>query len=118
MITNNDVIQFSVDRAHSMLESGAYIAIDIRMPFDFAGGRIPGSINLPNTSIKVRKAELPAGKALLFVSNDGSASLEVCRLAAGLGFGEVANLEGGIEAWSDAGYELETISEGLTSQLD
>ncbi len=117
MTTREDVKQVSVAEAKQILSAGGTVVVDIRMPFDFAGGRIPGSINLPNTSIKVRSSELPEGKALLFASDDGSASLDVCKLAGSLGFPEVANIEGGLAAWEAAGYEMETISEGLTSQL-
>jgi rhodanese-related sulfurtransferase len=91
--------------------------IDIRMPFDYAGGRIPGSLNLPNNAIRFRKSEVPAETALLFLSENGDRSMEVCRLALSLGFNIVFNIEGGFAAWVEAGNQIETISEGIASPV-
>ena len=37
---------------------------------------------------------------------------EAAELAFALGFADVAYLEGGVEAWSEAGYPTETVSDG------
>ncbi len=95
--------------ANEKLSVGQLEVIDVRMPFDYAGAHIPGSLNLPNKAIRFRKGEVPADKELLFVSEDGKRSVEVCRLAAELGFKDIFNLEGGFSAWTAAGYEVETI---------
>jgi len=112
---SNQVV--SIEQARKRIQSGEAIVIDVRMPFDYAGCRIPGSLSLPNFSIRARKSEVPAGKGLVFVSDDGDLSEKVCEAAKALGFEDVASLEGGIEAWIDADYPTETNSEGLTSAL-
>jgi hydroxyacylglutathione hydrolase len=114
-VTNEAVRQVSIAEAKQRAEAGTAQIVDIRMPFDYAGGRIPSSLNLPNNAIRFRRSEAPQNKELLFLSEDGTRSVEIARLAMGLGFKEVANIEGGFAAWEAAGYPLETISEGLDS---
>lgn len=111
----DEIKRIDVAQAHEKLRGGNAVAIDVRMPFDFAGGRIPGSINLPKASLRFRKSELPQEAALLFFSEDGTDSLAACEIAASLGAKDVYNVEGGVSAWADGGYPLETISEGLAS---
>ena len=110
--TSEPFARINTQEAREKIESGNARAIDVRMAFDYAGGRIPGSLNLPNLSIRFRKSEVPEDKALLFISEDGELSAQVCRLAVSLGFYDVYNLEGGISAWTEAGFPIETISEG------
>jgi rhodanese-related sulfurtransferase len=111
-----EVKQVSVQEAYEQSKSFDVRVIDIRMPFDYAGERIPGSLNLPNNAIRVRKQEVPEGKALLFLSEDGGRSVETCKIAIGLGFTDVANITGGFAAYLAAGLPTETISEGVSSR--
>ncbi len=57
MTTTNatEVQQIDVQAAFEKSQSPDVRVIDIRMPFDYAGDRIPGSLNLPNNAIRVRK---------------------------------------------------------------
>lgn len=109
--------RIDVEEARKELEAGTARVIDVRMPFDYAGGRIPGSINLPNNAIRARRAEVSADQELFFLSEDGKRSVETCRVACSLGFQKVANIEGGFAAWQEAGYPTETISEGVSSPI-
>ncbi len=42
------IAQVSVAEVKAALESGKVQVVDVRPSFDFAGGRIPGSLSLPN----------------------------------------------------------------------
>lgn len=111
-MADEDVKQVTIAEARERAAVGKAAIIDIRMPFDYMGGRIPGSLNLPNNALRARQSEAPTDKELLFLSEDGSSSVEVCRLAMKLGFREVANIQGGYEAWVEAGFPIETITDG------
>ena len=111
----SEIASVSAQQAREKFQAGVARGIDVRMPFDYAGGRIAGSLSLPNTSIQVRGREVPQDKELIFYSDDGVLSRKICALALSLGYKHVHNLEGGMEAWIDAGLPVETISEGLTS---
>ena len=99
--------------ARSRIEAGGILVIDVRVPSDYAGGRIPGSVNLPGRAIESRWWKIPADRALLFVDDDGTRVEAACAFARSLGLGGIAALEGGFEAWLDADYPTETISDGL-----
>jgi rhodanese-related sulfurtransferase len=98
--------------ARERLEAGTLLAIDLRGPPDYAGGRIPRSVSLPGRAIESRWNKVPTGRTLLFIDDDGSRVEAICALARAQGR-DVAALRGGFEAWFEAGYPVETMSDGL-----
>ena len=109
MTTTGAIKQISVQEAKAKIDGGAQ-AIDVRPPADWAGGHVPGALNLPALAIKSRKGEVPADKDLLFFSEDGSRSVEPTEVAVTLGFGSSYNVEGGVRAWIAAGYDVEALN--------
>lgn len=99
--------------ARKKLDDGPVQIVDIRPPFDFAGGHIPRALNLPGRALRSRAAQLRLDRAILFVGSDGTETGEACALAVSLGFSSVMNLQGGFEAWLAAGYDIHTISDSL-----
>ena len=99
--------------AHKKMEDGEVQVVDVRPPFDFAGGHIPNSLSLPGQALRLRAAQLPSDRDILIVGEDHRRSLEACALAASLGVKAVARLEGGFEAWLAAGYDIHTISDSM-----
>ncbi len=106
------ISQVSVTDVKAALESGKVQVVDLRPSFDFAGGRIPGSVSLPNQSIASRPEQLDRTRRILFVSEHGSEADGAAQLALTLGFTDVAIVEGGYDAWLDAGYPTHTIDDG------
>ncbi len=107
-----DIKQFSAVEAHKEIEAGRFV-IDTRFPFDYFGGRVPGSLNLPGKSIQGRIGQLPPGCRLLVVAEDDDMATESAELAASLGVADVAILVGGIDAWVEADFPTDTISDGI-----
>jgi rhodanese-related sulfurtransferase len=105
----------AVEEARAKIEGGALQVVDIRPPFDFAGGHLPHAVSLPGLALRDRAAQLLRDRELLLVDIDGSGTLDACALAASLGFVAVASLEGGFEAWLAAGYDIHTISDSMAS---
>jgi rhodanese-related sulfurtransferase len=102
-----------VKDAQDLLERGTVCIVDTRPPFDYAGGRIPGSINLPGSSIRTRKGLVPAGQHVLILASDDDRAVEGCRTAQQLGFTVAGYVRGGFDAWADADYPVDTISDGM-----
>ena len=88
--------------------------IDVRPPFDYFGGRVPGSLNLPASSITSRAGQIPLDRTLVLICDDGLKSPEAGREAIKAGFTKVLFLEGGFDAWLAADLPTETISDGVT----
>ena len=99
--------------AHARIAGGEVQVVDVRPPFDFAGGHIPHALSLPGEALRVRAAQLDRDREILIVAADPRHSGEACTLAAALGFTAVVSLEGGFEAWLAAGYEIHTISDSM-----
>jgi rhodanese-related sulfurtransferase len=97
----------SAAEAKEKMDSGDVQVIDVRTPGEFAGGHVPGALNIPHMSIIARKAELEPDKELVFICQMGSRSALACEFAAAVGFKELYNVEGGTEAWLKAGYAVE-----------
>lgn len=108
-MTTSAIDSVTPQQAKEMLATEEAAVIDVRMPYDWAGERIPGSINLPLQAIKFRKGEVPEDKKLLFVSADDKRSREAAEAARDLGFADVFVIEGGFDAWASSGFDVDTI---------
>ena len=80
-------------------DAAAYVLVDVREPYEWDAGRLPGSLHIPLGALGERITEIPAGKRVVFICAAGMRSLAACRYAAQAGR-EVINLEGGLHAWS------------------
>lgn len=81
--------------------------LDVRQPAEWRRGHIRGSHNVPLTQLKNHLAQLPREKAIVAVCASGHRSAAAARLLARAGY-TVANLKGGIRAWTRAGHTTET----------
>ena len=92
-----------IHAAKQLVDEGKVEVVDVRSQF-----RAPAMANasyVPLEDILARpKDVLPKGKAVLFICNVGQASGVAMQMAAAMGIGEVYNMEGGMEAWAEAGY--------------
>lgn len=95
--------------AKSWQDQGEAIIIDVREPGEHRAKSIPGALILPLG--KVTKSALPEtpGKKLVVHCNSGKRSTAACNKLLNEDQSlELYNLEGGIEAWSQAGHEVNT----------
>jgi len=74
--------------------------LDVREPWECAIARLPGSLNIPLGEIASRWHELDADSEIVVVCKAGSRSRRVAQFLSAQGFGRVANLTGGIDAWT------------------
>ena len=100
--------RITVAEAKQMLDSGAHI-IDVRDPHEYTGGHVPGAALIPVNSVFDRREELPKDGTIIFVCGVGQRSALACEMAAaaGLQADVLYNLEGGTEAWIEAGEPVE-----------
>lgn len=115
--TSGDVGTISVADLHARLAGprGAWgqrnwALLDIREAGEADSGHIPGATFLPRRQIEFRLRELIPAKStgiIVYDDGDGRASLAASTLA-GLGYGNVRRLDGGLRAWRAAGHEIAT----------
>lgn len=79
--------------------------VDVREPWEFAEGHVPGSINVPLSDFVARLPELTAPVVLVCAA--GARSSAAAAYLDRQGFGPVANLLGGVHGWQDSDLERE-----------
>ena len=85
------------------------ILVDVREPAEYAVARISGAELRPMSSIGQWWTELARDRTVVVYCRTGQRSAHVVHaLTTQAGFGNVVNLTGGIVAWAEAGYPVET----------
>jgi rhodanese-related sulfurtransferase len=74
------------------------VIIDVREPFEWAMGTLPGAELIGLGSLFTRIDELDPDRPILFICRTGNRSGVAAGLLAQFGFREVANLTGGLVA--------------------
>ncbi len=85
-------------------EDGATI-IDCRESWEYEMGHVPGAILIPMGEIPGRVDEIPDGAVIVCAT--GNRSGNVCAWLATQGKENVANLDGGTQAWMMEGFDVE-----------
>ncbi len=102
--------QTDVQTVHDALESGESVTIlDVREPAEWDEAHISGAKHLPRGLLEYQAAEqLPDKDARIVVhcASGGRSALATKSLKE-MGYTNVANLDGGINAWRERGYETE-----------
>jgi rhodanese-related sulfurtransferase len=93
--------QLSVRELHERLERGERpLIVDVREPWELAICRLPGSLHIPMRQIPARVNELPKEREIVIMCHHGVRSQQVALFLKHAGFEKLANLAGGIAAWS------------------
>jgi len=78
-------------------DTGALI-LDIREPFEWEQGTLPGATLIPMGEIPERMVELDTEQALLVVCRSGGRSHQVAMYLSANGYSKAANMAGGMKA--------------------
>ena len=85
------------------------LLLDVREPAEFSSGHLPKAINVPLSQLAGRGGELGkyAGRPVVVYCQAGGRSRRAAGALSKLGFKDVHNLAGGIQAWKQAGLPVE-----------
>jgi rhodanese-related sulfurtransferase len=80
----------------------SFLLLDVRQPSEWETARIEGARLVPLGELEARIAELADWKdrPVVVHCHHGGRSAKACQILAQAGFTDVANLVGGIDAWS------------------
>jgi rhodanese-related sulfurtransferase len=81
--------------------------LDVREPDEYAAGHIPGITLIPMNDVPARLSEIPTDKEVIVTCRTGNRSGQIVDYLQSQGFTNVHNMEGGIVAWQEAGFEVE-----------
>jgi rhodanese-related sulfurtransferase len=97
----------SVEQAYQLYQQGVSF-LDVRSQDEYDQAHIPGATLLPSHEVINRYSELPRDIQLVVYCRSGERSAEAARFLQGVGFSNVSSMEGGIESWIAAGYEVDS----------
>jgi len=80
------------------------LLLDVREPWEVQTARVAAQsfdvVTIPMNEIPARLAELPQDRPIACLCHHGARSQRVAMFLAQQGYGDVANVAGGIDAWS------------------
>ncbi len=102
--------QVSIEDVHEAVESGEnFTILDVREPGEWEQGHISGAKHIPRGMVEyLANDELPETDQRIVVhcAVGGRGTLATKTLQE-MGYTNVANMQGGTNAWKEEGYELE-----------
>ena len=86
------------------------VVLDVRTPEEFAEGHLPDAIlvDFYSDDFAAQLGELDPDKPYLLYCRSGNRSGQTIPILEGLGFGDVADIDGGILSWAEAGLPIVT----------
>jgi len=83
------------------LDAGEPLTVlDVREPWEIKLASLPGTLNIPLNEVPARLGELDPHATLVVMCHAGGRSRRAAEFLSARGFTHVANLAGGIDAWS------------------
>ena len=79
--------------------------VDVREPYEYVGGHVPGALSVPMGDLLDRLDELPRDRTVYLICAVGARSMQVAHYLQQVGF-DVRNVGGGTAAWMDAGFAV------------
>ena len=95
-----------VTEAQRRLDRREALLIDVREPDEWAAGHVAGATHIPLGDLAARLAEVPRDRPVLLFCRSGNRSGKATAFLRQHGFGQAANVEGGIIAWQGAGLPV------------
>lgn len=99
-----------VEEVADEVSAGDALLVDVRTDEEWGAGHAPRAMHVPLEEVDERIDEIEqaaAGRPVVFVCRTGRRSAEAAAIAAAEGIQDVRNIDGGMEAWVDAGLPLE-----------
>jgi len=91
-----------VDLQRRLGQDPAPLLLDVREPWEFAIARIDGSVNMPMSGLgAIWRDALDPARETVVICHHGGRSFQVALFLERAGFAQVANLDGGINAWAE-----------------
>jgi len=107
----------TVEEAKKMIEKEEVFVLDVRTPDEFNESHIKGATLIPVTNsggsnmspdqlLGARINEVPKNQKILVYCRTGYRSTSASQMLVAAGYSDVYNMQGGITAWTGAGYPV------------
>ena len=106
------IAQMPVDELHDRLAEGADLqVVDVRRSVEYAGGHVPGAINLTLAHLEQDISSLNSSRPTAVICASGYRSSAATSILQRHRFSGIYNVVGGTNAWVNAGYAVENSQE-------
>lgn len=95
------------EQAHHAVSSGEAVLIDVREPWEWEQLRIPDAVLIPLAEVPQRLEEIPDDRDVYVHCRVGGRSGKAVEFLHEHGRPRAINVVGGIEAWQEAGLEVQ-----------
>ncbi len=92
------------DELAEALQSKSCMLVDVREPYEFSAGHVPGSVNHPLSRFDPQR--LPASKQIVLICRSGARSASALSRARAAGLTAVRHYPGGVIGWRRVGGDL------------
>lgn len=99
-IPDKGIKSISVEQLKSELKNRNKQLIDVRTPGEFKGNHLKGFTNIPLHQLTQKANQLSKDKEVIVICQSGMRSQKASRTLKKLGFKEVTNVKGGMNAWN------------------
>ena len=96
----------TVQQLNDVLAQGEPLVIDVREPWEFAEGHVPGARPVPMSQVPTLVGTLPTDQPVYLVCAVGARSGQVAAWLGQQGY-DTVNVDGGTQEWITAGYPVE-----------
>lgn len=92
-----------------LIDAGAVTILDVRTIAEFGGGHLPGAVlaDFEAPGFDAEVDDLPLKVTVVVYSNGDARAISAAERLLDLGFFDVRDLVGGLDAWVNAGYAVE-----------
>ena len=87
-------------KAHLQLATDTPLLLDVREPWEYRIVHLEGSTLIPMRQIPQQAESLDPDQETIVICHHGIRSRQVARYLESLGFSNVINLDGGVDAWA------------------
>jgi rhodanese-related sulfurtransferase len=101
-----DPMDITPAEAAQRMETENLVLVDVREPYEWEAGHVPGSTHIDLATIGERLGEIPEDRPVAFLCLGGTRSGLVANTLKARGY-DAYNVEGGFRAWFEAGLPTE-----------
>ena len=105
--SENEIAEAEVAEVQAWLADGEAVLIDVREPQEYEVEPVPGALLHPLSFLDPDVFPPISGPRLVFMCAVGKRSAAAIKQLQKAGFADLVNMAGGLDAWREAGYDLE-----------
>ena len=100
------IAEVAPDEARAKQQAGA-VVVDVREPYEWQEGHIPGAVHMPLGSLSRRLKELDPSREVIAVCRSGHRSITAAQILQQGGFSRVSSMVGGMISWRRQGLPVQ-----------